>query len=68
MSEKKVLKIEGMTCEHCVSRVTEAIKKVDGIKYAKVSLKKNEATIKFEAPATIEDIAFSISEAGYRAF
>ena len=34
---KKVLKISGMHCEHCVKAVTEAINKIDGAA-AKVDL------------------------------
>ena len=39
---KKVLKISGMHCEHCVKAVTEAINKIDGAA-AKVNLSENEA-------------------------
>ena len=46
---KETLKIEGMTCDHCVMHVTNALEAIDGVEKAKVSLKKNEALVKFSA-------------------
>jgi copper chaperone CopZ len=40
------LKIEGMTCEHCVSSVTRALKESRGVEDATVDLKKGEAVVK----------------------
>ena len=44
---KKVLKISGMHCEHCVKAVTEAINKIDGAS-AKVNLSENEAVVSYD--------------------
>ena len=43
----KTMKIKGMTCEHCVNNVTNAINKVAGAS-AKVSLKDKEAIISYD--------------------
>jgi copper chaperone len=40
------LKIEGMTCEHCVSSVTRALRESRGVDSALVDLKKGEAVVK----------------------
>ena len=40
------LKIEGMTCEHCVNSVTKALKESRGVETALVDLKKGEAVVK----------------------
>jgi uncharacterized membrane protein YraQ (UPF0718 family)/copper chaperone CopZ len=40
------LKIEGMTCEHCVSNVTRALRESRGVEDATVDLKKGEAVVK----------------------
>ena len=48
---KETLKIDGMTCDHCVMHVTNALESVEGVEKAKVSLKKKEALVKFDAPA-----------------
>lgn len=42
------LYIEGMTCEHCVNRVAEALNSIDGVS-AKVNLHKKNATVSFDA-------------------
>lgn len=39
------LKIEGMTCEHCVTSVTKALKESRGVESALVDLKKGEAVV-----------------------
>ena len=51
--DKTHLKIEGMTCQHCVSHVTEALEGVAGVASAKVNLKKGEA-VGFKKGATQE--------------
>ena len=40
------LKIEGMTCEHCVNSVTRALRESRGVESALVDLKKGEAVVK----------------------
>ena len=50
------LHIEGMTCEHCVNRVAEALNSIDGVS-AKVNLHKKNATVSFDRP---------VEKAGYR--
>lgn len=66
MAMKETLKIEGMTCEHCVMHVTKALESVEGVAKAKVSLKKNEALVKFDTPATLEAMSAAVAEAGYK--
>ena len=61
---KKELMIDGMSCEHCVRAVTQAIEKVDGVKSVKVSLKKGNAVIKGE-DIDIEAVKKEVTEAGY---
>ena len=40
------LDITGMTCDHCVRSVTNALKEVPGVAEVTVSLEKNEAIVK----------------------
>ena len=63
---KETLKIEGMTCDHCVMHVTNALEAIDGVEKAKVSLKKKEALVKFDAPANLDQMALAVAEAGYK--
>ena len=55
MTELK-LKIEGMSCMHCVARVEKALMELDGVEKANVSLEKKEAKIEYyEAKTGIEE-------------
>jgi copper chaperone len=64
---KKTLKIEGMTCNHCVMRVAKALKSVPGVQDAQVDLQKGEASVTFdEAKATQEIMSKAVVEAGYK--
>lgn len=60
------LKVEGMTCNHCVMAVKKALSKVNGVEeVVEVSLERGEALVRGEAdPARL--IA-AIEEEGYRA-
>ena len=62
---KTTYKIGGMTCDHCVMHVTSALESVAGVKSAKVSLKKNEATVKADESVKIEDLQSAVAAAGY---
>lgn len=42
---KKVVKIEGMHCEHCSKKVTETLSSLAGVTNVKVNLSKKEAVI-----------------------
>ena len=62
---KKVLKISGMHCEHCVKAVTEAINKIDGAS-AKVNLPENEAVVSYDRELDEEQLRRIVKDAGYR--
>jgi copper chaperone len=64
--EKKVLKIEGMSCEHCVRAVTNALGALPGITDIKVDLKHKTAAFNFDPAETpLEKISAAITEEGY---
>lgn len=66
--EKITLKVEGMSCEHCVKTVTEALEELDGVKKAKVNLKKGEAKVKYDSENTsIDVLTKAVEDAGYKA-
>ena len=48
MLKKAKIKIDGMTCQHCVKTVTDVMMGIDGVSQVKVNLKKGEARLKFE--------------------
>ena len=66
MNENIVLKVEGMHCGGCVRSVTNAIKRVIGVKEAEVSLEKESATVEFDKEVTnLSEIRTAVEEAGY---
>ena len=60
------ISIEGMTCGHCVARVTKALQAVKGVKNVAVSLEKNNAEVAGEALDETE-LRAAVEDAGYRA-
>ncbi len=61
----KTIKVEGMTCDHCVMAVTRALEGIDGVKNVKVNLKKGQATFDETAPVDMKTIKEKIEDAGY---
>jgi copper ion binding protein len=64
---KTTLKIQGMTCNHCVMRVQKALKAAAGVHDAKVDLQKAEALVTFdETKADLDALAAAVVDAGYK--
>ncbi len=60
---KKVIKIDGMTCQHCVMAVKKELQKLDLIS---LEVKIGEANIEYDENKTTEEsINAAIEEAGY---
>lgn len=60
------IKVNGMTCQHCVTAVTKALESIDGIKNVKVDLEAGTAAYDETAPADEAAIRRAIEEAGYQ--
>ena len=64
--EKVLLKIDGMTCGHCVMRVEKTLNGLEGVKRSRGSLKKKHAEIIYDGKkTTVETLKNAIIEAGY---
>ena len=64
---KETINVDGMTCNHCKMTVEQAAGKLDGVAKAKVDLKKNTLTVKFdEGKTSLDLIKDAVSEAGYQ--
>lgn len=62
--ERVTMKIEGMSCGHCVGQVTKALKGVDGVSVEQVNV--GTATVSFDPAATSERrITQAIVDEGY---
>jgi copper ion binding protein len=62
---KTTLKIEGMSCDHCVKHVTEALEGIQGVASAKVSLKNKNAEVEHDDTVNLEAMKAAVVEAGY---
>lgn len=62
---KKILYVEGMVCNNCVSHVTEALLEIDGVAGADVVLEPKTATVTLEKEIADEVLKAAVMEAGY---
>jgi copper ion binding protein len=62
---KTTLKIEGMSCDHCVKHVTQALEEIPGVTSAAVSLKDKSAQVEHGDQVTRESLKAAVTEAGY---
>jgi copper chaperone len=57
------LQVEGMSCNHCINAVTQAVQDVDPA--AKVNVVLAEQKVSIASEADIERIKSAVEEAGY---
>lgn len=62
---KKQVKIEGMHCENCAKRITQALEEIDGV-IAKTDYKKGISMISFDRNINNQTIESIIQKAGYK--
>lgn len=60
-----VIGIDGMTCEHCVKRVTEGLGSVAGASGVKVSLEKKQAEVNYDTDETLKNLREKVVDLGY---
>lgn len=66
VADQCILKVDGMTCGGCVRDVRESLERVDGVKAARVDLKRGEATVAFDlSRVKPEALAKAVEKAGY---
>ena len=58
---KKIIKIDGMHCDHCKMAVENALNAIDGVQ-AKVDLKKNQATVTISVEVNDQALTDAIQE------
>ncbi len=61
---KKLISIEGMSCNHCVHHVTDALEEI-GAEKINVSLEKKSAELDINDSVTDEKIKLAVEDAGY---
>ena len=63
---EKKLSVEGMTCQHCVKRVTKIIAKTPGISNVQVNLENKEAVFTCDDPeANVNELVNAINDFGF---
>lgn len=62
---KKVMKISGMHCEHCVMNVTKLLNQIDGVK-ADVSLSKGNAVVLYDREVEDSVLRNAVEKLGYQ--
>jgi copper chaperone len=60
-----VLKVKGMSCQHCVMSITKALSQLDGIEKVQVDLATGEVRFDNKKTVASEQIEKAITDAGY---
>jgi len=60
-----ILKVKGMSCQHCVMSVTKALNQLEGIQNVQVDLQKGEVRFDNTKALALNRIEKAIEEAGY---
>lgn len=64
--QTEIFKVTGMTCDGCVSNVTQALKVLPGVGDVKVSLAASEAAVQYdEQLLSPEQLKSAVKGAGY---
>ncbi len=67
MKKQIDLSISGMSCNHCVKTIENALLEKSGVKKVKVNLLKKEASITTNDEITADALISAIKELGYSA-
>ena len=62
---KTKLKVEGMSCEHCVKAITGAVGELSGVNSVEVSLEDKTVAVDHADQVTLEILKETIEDQGY---
>jgi len=63
---KEVIKVEGMSCDHCVNSIESSVGKLTGVSAVKVDLGNGDVSVEFDnAITTLVQIKEVIEDQGY---
>ncbi len=57
--------VQGMTCGHCVSSVTEEVRELPGVTDVQVDLDSGRVTVSADQPVGEDKVRAAVEEAGY---
>ncbi len=59
------IRIDGMTCDHCVKRVAQALEELPGVAQVQVRLAEHDAIVEAEAEIPRDKLDAVIADAGF---
>ena len=63
---KEVLNVDGITCDHCVNTIKEAVISLVGISSVEVDIEKKQVIVELDdRPTKSEDLIDKITEVGF---
>ena len=62
----KTIKINGMSCNHCVMAVTKVLNEIQGIENVQINLEKGEASFDEKTMIDMKEVREKIEKAGYQ--
>lgn len=63
--EQSIVKVDGMSCEHCVKAITNAVGTLPSVAQVSVDLKAKTVTVQHGAELSIDKIKGEIEDQGY---
>ena len=66
MSDTRTFTVQGMTCGHCVSSVTEEVQEIPGVERVDVVLQTGAVTVTSTQPLDDSAVRAAVEEAGYQ--
>ena len=62
----KVIKVDGMSCDHCKNTIESALAKINGVRTAEVDFDKNEVRVDYnDELVSTKDLHDTIEDQGY---
>lgn len=58
--------VQGMTCRHCVSSVTEEVSQISGVQRVDIDLATGKVTVTSDEPIADDAVRDAVTEAGYQ--
>ncbi len=63
---KKIIKVEGMACDHCAKKIETALKEIKQVKSAKIRLEEKEVEVVLKEEIDNKILEDTIEDLGYQ--
>lgn len=64
--EKTIIKVDGMSCDHCVKAITKVVSALSGVSGVTVDLKAGTVAVEYDATqSSLDSIKYEIEDQGY---